>query len=69
MNNDTVLKNEGMKLLTEHLGLVDAERFFALIIREPFDYTKWQRDLYEDVPLEKFLNDAMDFRLETGEFL
>jgi len=61
--SDTVLKNEGMKVLATHFGLVKAERFISLIIREPFDYTEWQRSLYKDVPLEVFLKDAMDFRL------
>jgi len=66
MNNDTVLKNEGMKILATHLGLVKAERFISLMIREPFDYTKWQRGLYKDVPLDDFLNDAMNFRLKQS---
>jgi len=61
--NDTVLKNEGMKVLATHLGLVKAERFISLMIREPFDYTQWQRELYKDVPLDDFLKAAMDFRL------
>jgi len=63
MNNDTVLRNEGMKILATHLGLVKAERFISLMIREPFDYTEWQRELYKDVPLDNFLKDAMNFRL------
>ena len=62
MSNDTVLKREGMKILAERLGLVKAERFISLMIREPFDYTEWQRELYKDVPLDEFLNKAMDFR-------
>ena len=45
MKTDTLIRNEGMKLLIEHLGKVEAERFIALIIREPFDYTNWQQDL------------------------
>jgi len=63
MNSDTVLKNEGMKILATHLGLVKAERFISLMIREPFDYTEWQRNLYKDVPLDDFLKEAMAFRL------
>ena len=63
MNNDAILKNEGMRILAEQLGLVNAERFITLMIREPFDYTEWQRDLYKDVPLDDFLKNAMDFRL------
>jgi len=67
MNNDTVLKNEGMKVLADHLGLVKAERFISLMIREPFDYTEWQRGLYKDVPLDDFLEAAMNFRLSKNE--
>jgi len=67
MVSDTVLKNEGMKVLATHLGLVQAERFISLMIREPFDYTEWQRGLYEDVPLDDFLKDAMDFRLNKTD--
>jgi len=62
MNNDTLLKKEGMKILTEQLGPVKAERFIALIIREPFDYTEWQRGLFEGVPLSDFLKKAMEAR-------
>jgi len=67
MDSDTVLKNEGMKVLATHLGLVKAERFISLMIREPFDYTEWQRELYKDVPLDDFLEDAMNFRLNKTE--
>ena len=62
MKSNTVLKNEGMRILAEQLGLVEAERFIALLRREPFDYTQWRQDLYKDVPLEKFLSDAQNFR-------
>ena len=67
MNSDTALKNEGMKVLTEQLGLVKAERFIALMIREPFNYTEWQRNLFDDIPLDEFLQNAMDFRRSNSE--
>ena len=69
MNSDTALKNEGMTVLATHLGLVKAERFISLMIREPFDYTEWQRSLYKDVPLDDFLKNAMDFRLSQNSIL
>ena len=62
MRSNTVLRDDGMRILAEQLGLVEAERFIALMRREPFDYTEWQRDLFKDVPLEKFLQDAQNFR-------
>ena len=47
MKNDTVIKSEGLRVLAENLGIVEAERFVTLLLREPFDYTEWQRKLYE----------------------
>jgi hypothetical protein len=67
MNSNTLLKTEGMKVLATHLGIVKAERFISLMIREPFDYTEWQRELFKDVPLDEFLKNAMDFRLSKTE--
>ena len=58
---DTVLRTEGIKLLTQNLGKVEAERFISLIIREPFDYTKWQQDLFAEISVEELSKKAMDF--------
>ena len=44
---DAIVKTDGMKVLLEGLGQVDAERFISLIIREPFDYTNWQEGLFD----------------------
>ena len=35
------------EILSEQMGLVEAERFISLILKEPFNYTEWQRNLYE----------------------
>lgn len=40
---DTIIKTEGMEALISRLGYVDAERFIALLSKEPFDYTEWRR--------------------------
>lgn len=61
MRNDTLVKTEGMKLLLEGLGKVDAERFISLIIKEPFDYTKWQRDLFTGMNVRELSKNAMNF--------
>ena len=53
------LRNEGMKVLVNNLGPVEAERFISLIIREPFDYTEWQRNLFNNMTVKKLSNDAM----------
>jgi len=67
MQTDTVLRCNGMKVLAESLGIVEAERFVALIQREPFDYTEWRQHLFENVPLETFLENAQRYseNLET----
>ena len=62
MRSNTVLKDEGMRILAEQLGLVEAERFIALLRREPFDYTQWRQGLFKNVPLDSFLKDAQNYR-------
>jgi hypothetical protein len=62
MRSNTVIKGEGMRILTERLGPVDAERFITLLRREPFDYTEWRHGLYKDVPLDEFLKNADEYR-------
>lgn len=57
---DSVVRAEGMKILLDGLGRVDAERFISLIIEEPFDYTKWQRDLFEGEDVRSLSGKAMD---------
>jgi hypothetical protein len=65
MLNNTMLTDEGMRILSEQLGIVEAERFITLLRREPFDYTKWRQRLFTDVPLETFLENAQKYRDET----
>lgn len=55
---DTVIKQEGMSILLEKLGMVDAERFISLIIREPFDYTKWRTNLFDGMTVEELAQKA-----------
>jgi len=62
VKTDTLIKSEGMKILTEHLGKVEAERFIALIIREPFDYTRWQVNLWQDRTVKEVSEAAMNYR-------
>ena len=62
MRSNTVIKNEGMRVLAERLGLVDAERFVVLLRREPFDYTEWRQNLHKDMTLDVFLKKADEYR-------
>jgi len=51
--NETVLRKSGMQYLIEKFGVVDAERFISLMIKENFDYTEWQKDLFSDLSVEE----------------
>jgi hypothetical protein len=59
MYAEMALRNQGMKVLVNSLGKVEAERFISLIIREPFDYTEWQRELFNDMSVKELSNLAM----------
>jgi hypothetical protein len=56
---DTVLRSTGMKILKETLGMMEAERFITLIIREPFDYTEWHQSLCKGMSVEEISRLAM----------
>ena len=60
--NETELQQSAMRCLIENFGHVDAERFISLMIKEPFDYTQWQRDLYSDMTVEELSRMAMEYR-------
>ena len=36
-----------MNVLVNNVGPVDAERFVYIMNRDNFDYTEWQKDLFE----------------------
>lgn len=59
MITDTEIKAKGIHILAQYLGDVEAERFIALIQREPFDYTKWRQDMDEDLSIEEISRKAM----------
>ena len=68
MITDTEIKQRGIKVLIADLGNVQAERFISLIIREPFDYTKWQKDLWPDESVEELSKKAMKaIQMKNGD--
>lgn len=50
---DNVVRVEAMDILIAALGAVDAERFISMVKRDTFDYTEWQRKLYENMSIEE----------------
>ena len=61
MRTDSVVRAEGMSILLDRLGRVDAERFISLILREPFNYTTWRENLNnEPISLRELSRQAME---------
>ena len=67
MITDTEIKLKGIQVLSKYLGDVEAERFIALIQREPFDYTKWRQGLDEELSIVEISRKAMTLRKRTTE--
>jgi hypothetical protein len=59
---DAEIKVLGFEILSRHLGLVEAERFIALIQREKFDYTQWRQNLFAELSGEEISHQAMKFQ-------
>ncbi|MFO1431411.1 MAG: hypothetical protein U1F76_14920 [Candidatus Competibacteraceae bacterium] len=48
MKTDTEIRLDGIKALVQALGVIEAERFIALVNRERFDYTEWRKTQWQD---------------------
>ena len=59
---DTILKYEGLKVLSEHFGPVDMERFIVLLSREQNDYTKWHEGAEDTMSVREFSKLAMEYQ-------
>ena len=53
MRTDNVLRVDAMNALLNNLGSVDAERFISMVKRDTFDYTGWQKKLWEGKSIEE----------------
>ncbi len=66
MLTDSEIRVKGIEVLMKELGEVETERFITLLIREPFNYTEWQRDLWADIPVDILSKRAMEFIEKEG---
>lgn len=66
MITDAAIKLKGIEALITALGQVEAERFISLINREPFDYTLWQRTLWQTESVEQLSANAMAYRRQMN---
>ena len=58
------LLDKGMKCVREGLGDIESEEFIAIVMRERFDYTKWQENLYDGMSLEEISAEAAAYEEE-----
>ena len=61
MTNTFDITARGMKCLTEQLGIVEAEQFISIVIREKLDYTKWQQMYYDSMAPGEFHEQAVQY--------
>ncbi len=62
MRTDSEIKMSGFEILNHNLGMVETERFIALIQREKFDYTKWRENLFNGLSGKEISKKAMEFQ-------
>ncbi|MBK1646859.1 hypothetical protein CKO25_19945 [Thiocapsa imhoffii] len=65
MRTDAEIRSHGIQLLTNALGVVEAERFIALLNRERFDYTKWRQTQWPDENVASLAHRARGLREQT----
>ena len=63
---DNEIKIQGVDALIKSLGEVQAERFISLILREPFDYTEWQKKLWTNKNIEGISSRAMNYQTKNN---
>jgi hypothetical protein len=62
MRTDTEIKMSAYEILNQALGMIETERFIALIQRERFDYTKWRENLFREMTGKEISKKAMEFQ-------
>ena len=59
---DTEIKVLDIEILNQHLGVVETERFIALIQREKFEYTEWRKNLFAGMSAKEISKRSMEFK-------
>jgi hypothetical protein len=54
-----------MQHLVDNFGVIETERFISSIIRDPMDYTKWRRNMYDGMTVRELSAKAMEYHNQT----
>lgn len=66
MKSTNMIMSDGMNCLIKNLGVLETEIFISNLIREPFDYTEWRRDQFDDLSLEELNAQAVEYILKNS---
>ena len=61
MRNTAVIMDDGINCLLKSLGAFETEVFISNLIKEPFNYTEWQRERFANTTLEEFSKQAVQY--------
>jgi len=61
MSTTAAIMKDGINCLVERLGVIETEIFISQLIREPLDYTKWQREYYADMSVKELNKRAIEY--------
>ena len=53
--------NEGINCLVKQLGIIETEIFISQLIREPLDYTAWQKEHYANMSVSELNKKAIEY--------
>ncbi len=59
--NTAEIMAKGMECLRQNLGIIETEYFISAIIKEQFDYTKWQREYFDTIPSDRLHEEAVAY--------
>ena len=59
---DTILEDKVIRHLISNFGIIETERFISIIIKDQFDYTKWQSDLFDDISVSELFKEASEWK-------
>lgn len=61
MRSETEIRQEGMSALKSRLDPVETEKFLMLVRRDSFDYTEWQRNLWDKMNVAQIFQKGREF--------
>jgi len=65
MQTTTTIMNDGINCLVDRLGIIETEIFISQLIREPLDYTKWQREHYAGMSVSELNKRAVEYSIDN----